>query len=402
MESCLMLCTLVVPIEYLTSPLEVLSWGLLALVPVAVEALPALMICVLLSNLGASITEVAKDALAAEYGQKHKLSGLQSYAFMALAAGGILGNLFGGFFLRRMQPKTMFLMFMGLLSLQLVISLTTREDSLGLPQPSNHNLARNSVLKDMRKQFSDLRMAISNESISGPLIWAVVSIAMVPILSGSIFCYQTQCLNLDPSILGMSRVIGQLMLLSTTVLYDRFWKRVSLRKLIGMVQISYALTLLLDLVLVKQINLKLGISNAVFALCFSGIAETIAQFKVLPFLVLFASSSPPGCEGSLTSFLASALCLSSIVSGFLGVGLASLVGITSGNYSSLPVGIVIQFLAALVPVMWICQVPTSQPSAEKELKRGRSKGTRRNRRVERVLFDSVYAFCREREYEAPR
>ncbi|KAK2972481.1 hypothetical protein RJ640_013394 [Escallonia rubra] len=73
--------------------LHVLSWGALALTPVAGEALSALMTCVLLSNLGASITEVSKDALVAEYGQKNKMSGLQSYAFMALAAGGILGNL---------------------------------------------------------------------------------------------------------------------------------------------------------------------------------------------------------------------------------------------------------------------------------------------------------------------
>ncbi|GJX09211.1 probable folate-biopterin transporter 8, chloroplastic isoform X2 [Tanacetum coccineum] len=43
---------------------------------------------VLLSDLGASITEVAKDALVAEYGQKNKIDGLQSYAFMALAASG--------------------------------------------------------------------------------------------------------------------------------------------------------------------------------------------------------------------------------------------------------------------------------------------------------------------------
>ncbi|CAI0436622.1 unnamed protein product [Linum tenue] len=44
-----------------------------------------LMACILLSNIGASITEVATDALVAEYGQKHRIGGLQSYASMALA-----------------------------------------------------------------------------------------------------------------------------------------------------------------------------------------------------------------------------------------------------------------------------------------------------------------------------
>ncbi|KAF8388303.1 hypothetical protein HHK36_026969 [Tetracentron sinense] len=383
--------------------LQVLSWGALALIPVAGEALPILMACVLVSNLGASITEVAKDALIAEYGQKHKIGGLQSYAYMALAAGGILGNLLGGFFLlRTQQHKTMFLLFAFLLSSQLVISSTTREDCLGLPQPSDHNPVRKSVSENFSKQFSDLITAISEESISRPLAWIVASIATVPILSGTIFCYQTQCLKLDPSIIGMSKVIGQFVLLSATVLFDQYWKRIPMRKLIGMVQILYATSLLLDLVLVTQINLKLGIPNEAYVLCFSGLAETVAQFKLLPFSVLFANLCPPGCEGSLTSFLASSLCVSSIIGGFLGIALASQTGITSGDYSSLRLGILVQFLTALVPLGWISHVPMWQATAEKERKKGRSKRSRRSRRIGRVALSSIYAYRQRREFETER
>ncbi|CAK9166997.1 unnamed protein product [Ilex paraguariensis] len=383
--------------------LQVLAWGSLALIPTAGGALPTLMACVLLSNLGASIAEVAKDALVAQYGQKNKMDGLQSYALMALAAGGVLGNLIGGFFLLRTQkPKLMFLTFAALLAVLLPIFLATREDSLGLPQSSNQSILKNSVSQSIWKQYAELVVTVNEESISRPLVWIVASIAAVPILSGSNFCYQTQYLNLDPLIIGMSKVTGQLLLLSMTLLYDQFWKNIPPIKLIGIVQVLYASSLLLDLVLVKQVNLKLGIPNEVFALCFSAVAETIAQFKLLPFQVLFASLAPPGCEGSLVSFLSSALCLSSIFSGFLGVGLASFLGITYGDYSSLPVGIVIQFLAALVPLLWFHHVPMSQASAEMERKRGRSKRTRRKRRVGRVVVGSVYDYRRERESEAQR
>ncbi|KAL2530255.1 Major facilitator superfamily protein [Forsythia ovata] len=383
--------------------LQVLSWGSLALIPVASEALPALVACVLVTNLGASIQEVAKDALVAEYGQKNKTPGLQSYAFMASAVGGVLGNLLGGFFLlKTQQTKSMFLGFAALLTLQLMISLKTREESLGLPQPSNYSIVRESIPESIRKRYSDLMMAVKEERILRPLLWVVSSIVMIPTLSGSIFCYQTQCLNLDPSIIGMSRVTGQLLLLSLTLLYDRLGRSIPMRKLVGIVQFLYASSLLLDLVLVKQINVQLGIPNEVFALCFSGLAETIAQFKLLPFLVLFANLAPPGCEGSLMSFLASALCLSSIISGFFGVGLASFLGITYGDYSSLPLGIMIQFLAALLPLYWIDNVPMSQPAAEKARNRGRSKRSRRNRRIGKVVYDSVYSYRRERESEVQR
>lgn len=370
--------------------------------PVAGEALPTLMACVLLSNLGASITEVSKDALVAEYGKKHKLTGLQSYAFMASAAGGILGNLVGGYFLLKTPPKSMFLLFVALLSLQLTTSLATKEESLGLLQPTNQSIVRRSVMESIKIQLSNLRTAIGEENISRPLTWIVASIAMVPILSGSIFCYQTQCLHLDPSVIGMSKVIGQLVLLSMTIVYDRYWKRISMRNLITGVQLLYAVSLLLDLILVKQLNLQLGISNEAFVLCCSGLAETIAQFKLLPFSVLISSLCPRGCEGSLTSFLASSLCLSSIISGFLGVGLASSLGITSGNYSNLPAGIMIQFLAALLPLSWIHLVPASEPAIEKQRKRSLSKRSRKNRRVGRVVFDSIYAYRRERESEPQR
>ncbi|XP_061994497.1 probable folate-biopterin transporter 8, chloroplastic isoform X1 [Rosa rugosa] len=380
--------------------LQVLSWGSLALVPVAAKALPTLMACVLLSNLGASITEVAKDALVAEYGQQHRMKGLQSYAFMALAAGGILGNLVGGYFLMKAPPRTMFLLFSVLLSAQLAISSRIREESLGLPQLSDQSLAGKPILESLRKQLSDLMMGIQEQSLVHPLTWIVASIAMVPVLSGSIFCYQTQCLNLDPSVIGMSRVIGQLMLLSTTVLYDRYWKHVPMRKLVGIVQFVYAFSLLLDFVLVRQINLRLGIPNEVFVLCFSGLAETIAQFKLLPFSVLFAHLCPRGCEGSLTAFLASALIFSSIVSGFLGVGLASLIGVTAGDYSSLPLGILVQFLAALLPLGWIHHLPASEAIVGKERKKSLSRRSQKNRRVGRVVYDSVYIYRRERESEA--
>lgn len=378
--------------------LQVLSWGSMAFMPT--EALPILMTFVLLSNLGGSITEVAKDALVAEYGQKNKINGLQSYAFMALAAGGVLGNCLGGYFLLKThQPKAMFLIFASLLSLQLAFSLTTKEKSLGLPHPSNHH---ESILLGIKKQFSNLILAIRDEGIFVSLSWVVGSIAIVPILSGSLFCYQTQILNLDPFIIGMSKVIGQLLLLAVTVLYDRFLKAVSMRKLIGFVQVLYAISLLLDLVLVKQINLKFGIPNEIFVACLSGMAEIIAQFKILPFQVLFARFAPKGCEGSLMSFLASALCLSSICSGFLGVGMACILGITSVDYSNLHVGILIQFMAALVPLFWIGNLPNLESLDEKEKKMGLSKRRRKYRRVGRVVYNMVVVYRRERESEAQR
>lgn len=361
------------------------------------------MACVLMSNLGASITEVAMDALLAEYGQRHGAGGLQSYAFMASAVGAILGNFLGGYFLPAAGSKTMFLVFSFLLFSQLAVSLAIKEEALGIQSQSSssHDRGQTSLLDIIGNQISNLQQAIQEETILSSLTWIVSSIAIVPVLSGSIFCYQTQCLHLDPTVLGMSRVVGQLVGLSASIFFSRLWKNVSMRKLVGGVQAVYACSLLLDLVLVKQINVKLGIPDEIFIFCFSGLSETIAQFKLLPFMVLFANLCPRGCEGSLMSFLASAICLSSIVSGFLGAGLSSLIGITSGNFSSLAVGILVQFFAALLPLGSIDRVPASPPVVEKEKSRSRSKRSRRSRRVGRVVFGSIHAYRRESNLKHP-
>ncbi|XXG90677.1 hypothetical protein AAC387_Pa12g2387 [Persea americana] len=354
--------------------LQVLSWSTLALIPVAGGTLSTQMACVLLSNLGASFAEVASDALITEHSKKYKAGELQSYAFMALAAGGILGNFSGGFFLKRtQQPKVLFLIFSLLLSFQLAISLTTKENLLDSPRCSNHHLVQKSVSENLSKQFSELITAVTEESILQPLSWVVASVAVVPMLSGTTFCYQTQSLKLDPSIIGISKVIGQLLVLSATIVYNRCLKRIPMRKLIYWVQIMYAVSMLSDFFLVKQINVRLGISNEIYVLCVSALTEAVAQFKILPFSVLFANLCPPGCEGSLVAFLASALCLSSIFSGVSGVVLAYLIGISTDDYSSLPLGIILQVAAALLPLGWICQIPISQTAGKR---RRRSKRRR--------------------------
>ncbi|KAK8480374.1 hypothetical protein V6N11_074074 [Hibiscus sabdariffa] len=302
---------------------QILSWGQLALIPVAGQAVPALMACVVLGNLGASIEEVSKDALVTEYGQKHRIKGLQSYSFMALAVGGILGNFLGGYLLLKLQPRTMFLVFSALLSLQLAISSS---ECIGLLQPEGRNQIRSSqsITDNIRKQLSGLMIAIGEDTIFRPLTWIATSIAAVPVLSGPIFCYQTQYLNLDLWVIGMSKVVGQLMLLSLTLIYDHCWKQIPMRKLVGGIQFVYGTSLLLDLILVTQINVDVfQIPNEVFALCFCGLAETIAQFKILPFTVLLAT-----------------LC---------------------------PRGLLIQFVAALLPLGWIHQLPIAHP-VDKEIK----------------------------------
>ncbi|KAK8935283.1 hypothetical protein KSP39_PZI013779 [Platanthera zijinensis] len=268
-------------------------------------------------------------------------------------------NLLGGLLLLKFpKASTIFFIFSALLTIQLALSLATKE--ISFYQPSNHHLPSYSLKENLSKQFTDLITVISERSIFYPLLWITASNAVVPLLSGTIFFFQTRHLNLDPLVIGLSKVIGQVMVLCTTLLYNVRLKGIPMRTLISMVQVFYAFSFISDLLLVKQINVRMGIPNEVYVICMSSLAEAIAQFKALPFIVLFSRLCPPGCEGSLFAFFASALCVSSVVSGVLGVGLASLVGVSNDDYSSLPLAIVMQILIALLPLGWISNVPADK------------------------------------------
>ncbi|KAJ1288408.1 hypothetical protein BS78_02G087400 [Paspalum vaginatum] len=346
--------------------LQLIAWGTLAIIPVTGDTFPTQMACILIGNLGASVTEVVSDAVVTEFSRTQKAGVLQSYAFIALAAGSLLGNLSGGYVLLKTQePKIMFTAFSVLLGFQLAMSLSTKETLPSSLGNSRHRPVKSSLAANLCKQFSNLMTAVSEERIFYPLTWIMTSFAVVPILSGTMFCFQTQYLKLDPSIIGLSKVMGQLTVLSLTILYNRYLKRIPLRRLTTVVQMLYALSVLSDFVLVKQINLMLGIPNEIHVLCFSALAEALAQFKVLPFSVLLSSLCPSGCEGSLFAFFTSGLVFSAILSGVFGVGLSTLIGVSSADYSNLPLGILLQSLAALLPLGWISLVPGKLSADEK-------------------------------------
>ncbi|CAA6666492.1 unnamed protein product [Spirodela intermedia] len=283
--------------------------------------------------------------------QRKEEGGLPAVVLVhGLGGGGIMGNLSGGFALvGTQQPKLMFLSFALLLTAQLGVALTTQRRAYSRPRAPWEKPGQAVLRPDQsHKQREPATTALVDCGLH--------SRRAAPL--GTIFCFQTQSLKLDPVVIGLSKVMGQMMVLSASFVYNRHLKEIPFRKLIFWVQIVYAISLLSDLVLVQQVNLKMGISNEAYVLCLSAIAEAVAQFRILPFSVLLAGLCPRGCEGSLFAFFASALCMSSIVSGVFGVGLATLVGVGgAGDSAGLSVGIALQFMAALVPLRWISLLP---------------------------------------------
>ncbi|XP_078442166.1 major facilitator superfamily protein isoform X2 [Wolffia australiana] len=297
--------------------LQMVSWGSLALAPT--EELAAKMGFILVGSVGAALTEVVGDAIVAELSRESETGSLHSCSFMALAAGAMLGNLSGGIALAKTRrPDLVFLAFTALLAAQLALALTA-------------NLGRGGRAGC---EPAAVAGALRDERLRAAVAWIACAVGTVPLLPGPVFCFQTKSLKLDPTVIGLSKVVGQ---------------------------VAYAASLLSDLALVKQLNLRVGISNEAYVLCASAMAEAVAQFRVLPFSVLLARLCPPGCEGELFALFGSALCSATIVGGALGLGLAAAVGAAGGEPAGLGAAISLQFVAALLPLFSVCRLPTLPP-----------------------------------------
>jgi hypothetical protein len=268
---------------------------------------------------------------------------------MASSAGGVLGNLIGGIAIDRCSPQTMFLFSGLLLALQFFITITVRESSLNLPKSATD--------AGIRKQLSELSVALRKPEIAYSLTWFAASYAMIPALTGTMFFYQTQHLKIESSVLGLSKVFGQAAMLLWSIIYKRYLKSVPPRKLISAIQALMAIFMISDVLFVKGYYQKMGVPDSAYVVIFSGLLEVLFFFKILPFTVLIAQLCPPGCEGSLMAFVMSAIALAFIVSGYLGVALASYVGVTGNDFSGLPLGLLIQAVCTILPIYWSSCIP---------------------------------------------
>ncbi|KAL6972263.1 hypothetical protein U1Q18_031951 [Sarracenia purpurea var. burkii] len=356
--------------------LQAVSWMAMACFSPSNISIFIMTLYLLLGNLGASIVEVANDAIVAEAGKQTTTASskssqlspssssssgeLQSFVWMACSIGGVLGNLLGAVAIDQFSPQAMFSLFGILLAIQFFITILIHENSLNLPPRTGSSVG-------MRKQLSELVVALRKPELVHSITWFAASYALIPALTGTMFFYQTKYLEIDSSVLGISKVFGQAAMLLWGIMYNQYLKSVSPKKLISAIQLVMAVFMVSDVLFVKGIYRRMGMMpDSLYVVVFSGLLEVLCFFKILPFSVVVAGLCPPGCEGSLMAFLTSSIALAIIVSGYLGVALASYVGVTANDFSGLPTALLIQAACTLLPLYWSACIPDDPPKTKRK------------------------------------
>ncbi|CAA0813958.1 Probable folate-biopterin transporter 4 [Striga hermonthica] len=406
-----------IPYLVIATLLSLFPWLLLSINESLRGSRLSFMIFLTLQNLGSAMADVVIDAMIAEAARLERASfagDLQSISWMAMAVGGIFGSLLGGYALTNLQIDKIFLLFSALQAIQLfscglveesyvdgIVSSEHsssngtngkdyQEDTSKSQYSTSSKKSKNNISRRKKNHKSEKTRSVTEHNFQGPeaqrsvastwlqslkmasyslfgafrqpiilrpMSWFFLAHVTVPNLSTIMFYYQSETLKLEASFLGTTRVVGWLGLMFGTVIYNRFLKRMRLRRILLCAQIGLSLLSLLDGVLVSRSHLALGISDKVMVLFGSALSDGINQFKFMPFLILSGQLCPPGIEGTLFALFMSINNLGSTIGSFVGAGLASILNISSGNFENLLSGIIIQFLCTFIPVAFLFFIP---------------------------------------------
>ncbi|KAL8505592.1 hypothetical protein ACS0TY_016728 [Phlomoides rotata] len=409
-----------IPYLVIAALLSLFPWLILGINISSRSSRTPLMILLTLQNLGSAMADVVIDAMIAEAVRSEKASfagDLQSISWMAMAFGGIWGSLIGGYTLNNLPIDQIFLLFSLLPALQLLSCGLVEENSVGdkviseysssssgsltvngreshevTSRSQNDNSAEKSKSSTLRRKRSQksaeqgvetarksqvpargslvakwlqsfkmatlsLFGAFRKPIILRPMTWFFLAHVTVPNLSTVMFYYQTEVLKLEASFLGTTRVIGWFGLMLGTLIYNRYLKKMKLRRILLCAHVGLSILSLLDGVLVSRLHLSVGISDKIMVIFGSALADGINQFKFMPFLILSGQLCPPGIEGTLFALFMSINNFGSTVSSFVGAGLASILNISSGNFDNLLIGILIQVVCTFIPISCLSLIP---------------------------------------------
>ncbi|CAA7025886.1 unnamed protein product [Microthlaspi erraticum] len=395
------------PYLVISTVLSLVPWVMLGLDSTSRSSSLYLMILLTVQNIGSAMADVVVDAMIAEAVRLEKASfagDLQSISWFAMAVGGICGSLLGGYALTNLNIETIFLLFTVLPALQLLSCTLVEEipasnellDSNGFEEKSYDNYSdtkksnikrrkgkkkksgkgassygksvtqkKQSKSKSLGSQlFQSLRAAtfelcraFKQPMILRPMAWFFIAHITVPNLSTVMFYYQTEVLQLDASFLGTARVVGWSGLMLGTFVYNRYLTNMTLRKSLLFAHIGLSITILLDMVLVSRANVGYRVSDKTMVLFGSALADAINQLKFMPFLILSGRLCPPGIEGTLFALFMSINNLGNTIGSFMGAGLALLLGISSGSFENMFMGLAIQVFCTYIPVLFLFLIP---------------------------------------------
>ena len=343
------------PYLILSGLLGALSWILLATV---VHSAWAATGAILLSSISVAISDVIVDSQVVERARvesQNNVGSLQSLCWGTSALGGLITAYFSGSLLERFSTQTVFLI---TATFPLIVSMVAW---LIAESPINESLS----LEVLKQQIGQLRTAIAQKSIWMPAAFLFIWQA-TPTADAAFFFFTTNELGFEPEFLGRVRLVTSIAALVGIWLFQRFFKSVPFRKILGWSTVLSAILGMTTLLLVTHANRSLGIGDRWFSLGDSLVLTVMGEIAFMPVLVLAARLCPPGVEATLFALLMSVLNSAHFLAYEEGAILMQWLGITEQNFNNLWLLVVIANASTLLPLLFLGWLPAANAQTEVE------------------------------------
>jgi hypothetical protein len=182
--------------------------------------------------------------------------------------------------------------------------------------------------------------------------------AVIPSFGDYFYYFMMDVTGFSKFTYAMLGVLGSATLLFGTFVYNFYLTDKSLRFMMVIACLINFVGAVNSLLFVKEIYF--GLSPLVFVILSSTVADTLyTAFVTMPGMIVFAKLIPPNIESSMFSMLMGLLNFCNIfVSKMLGNFINRFFGVTEDNLEDLWQLYVTQIVLCLVPIFFICLLPT--------------------------------------------
>lgn len=211
-------------------------------------------------------------------------------------------------------------------------------------------------------------LARISPKIAKPAIYFFLREAVQPNIAEAMFYWYTSAPGgpeFKPQFLGVLDCIASVSMIIGISLYNRYMSTWKYRTIFIASQFLMVGAGMLDYVLVKRMNLRVGISDKAFVLGDEALIPLLRRFAAIPFFVLAAKVCPEKCEATLFALLMALSNFGGDVGSYMGVGLLKAFGVSRKDYSRLPDVVLVKTFCRFIPVFLIpLLIPHASPADE--------------------------------------
>jgi len=314
-------------------------------------------------SAAAAFADVTIDAMVATKSrQKPELAThIQSLCSVCSSLGGLTGYLLSGLAVHLLGSQ-------GALGIMLLpgVLLFVLGFVIYEPRLPHHLWYSGKIVKQMLQACTTMFRTLMQKQVWQPTIYMYLSWALCPDISEGKFYWlndKSVGAGLSEEFVGVLFALGAVGALLGAWVYHQYMRHWTFRNSLLCVQLLFAASGMLDVVLVTHVNRKLQIPDYVFAVVDEAVSSGTRRIKWLPLLVLAAKICPPGIEGTFFAFLMSVDNMGLLSSSWAGGVLLKVLGVTRSNFRYLWLAFVIRNLMRLLPLLFLHFIPNTNSDA---------------------------------------